>query len=259
MPLKGGANIHSVEMEQTPGTHHLTLSTLGLLGPGSIEHGRYDCTDLYGDSSLMEDQIMFYGNQGDATHSMVLPDGIAATFPGTLDIIHEVHYVNATLEDVEVYSRINAYIMPAAEVVDGIWGGSVRDEFIEIPAESTHTEWTRCVMNRDVEILFLASHMHGRGERFTIAPYDGETVGEIFYENDDWHVPKIVQYEEPLVVPIGQGFEWTCTWKNDDDHVVNYGLDASDEMCNLAVVFTPFDTTALCEVVGSSDGVLWVP
>ena len=102
MPLKGGANINRVKMQQTPGTHHLTLSTLGLLGGGGLEYGRYDCNDLYGDESLMENQVMFYGNQGDAEHEMVLPEGIAATFPGQLDIIHEVHYVNATLEDVNV-------------------------------------------------------------------------------------------------------------------------------------------------------------
>lgn len=259
MPLKGGANINRVRMQQTPGTHHLTLSTLGLLGGGELEYGRYDCNDLYGDDSLMENQVMFYGNQGDAEHEMTLPEGIAATFPGQLDIIHEVHYVNATLEDVNVFSRVNAYVMPPEEFVEGIWGGQVRDEFIEIPAASEHTEWTRCVMNRDVEVLFLASHMHGRGELFTIAPFDGETVGDILYENDDWHVPKITQFEEPLIVPKGAGFEWACTWQNNDDHPVIYGSDSTDEMCNLSIVFTPFDTTALCEVVESSDGHLWSP
>ena len=259
MPLKGGANINRVKMQQTPGTHHLTLSTLGLLGGGQLEYGRYDCNDLYGDDSLMENQVMFYGNQGDAEHEMLLPEGIAATFPGQLDIIHEVHYVNATLEDVNVFSRVNAYLMPPEDFVEGIWGGQVRDEFIEIPAASEHSEWTRCVMNRDVEVLFLASHMHGRGKLFTIAPFDGENVGEIMYENDDWHVPKITQYQEPITVPKGEGFEWACTWKNNDDYPVTYGSESSDEMCNLSIVFTPFDTTALCEVVESSDGVLWSP
>ena len=259
MPLKGGANINHVKMQQTPGTHHLTLSTLGLLGGSDLEYGQYNCSDLYGDQSLMEDQVMFYGNQGDAEHEMTLPEGIAATFPGQLDIIHEVHYVNATLEDVNVFSRVNAYVMPAEEFVEGIWGGQVRDEFIEIPASSEHTEWSRCVMNRDVDVLFLASHMHGRGKLFTIAPFDGETVGDILYENDDWHVPKITQYLEPLSVPKGAGFQWACTWKNNDDHPVTYGPESTDEMCNLSIVFTPFDTTALCEVVETSDGEIWTP
>ena len=259
MPNTELASVHRVEMQQTAGTHHLTLSTLGLAPGSPLEHGRYECKDLYGDSSLMENQIMFYGNQSDAEHTMILPEGVAATLPPALDMIYEMHYVNVTDQPVTVYSTINAWTMPNEEVVDGIWGGSVRDEHINIPPNSTHTEWSRCVMNEDVEILFVASHTHAKGIEFTVAPFDGETVGEVFYTNTDWHVPQIVQYEEPIVLKKGEGFEWSCTWNNKTDEKVHYGLDASDEMCNLAIVHTPFSITALCEVVETSDGVLYTP
>lgn len=260
MPNTEVANVSWVEVQQNPGTHHLTLSTLGLTGGGKLPHGTYDCNDLYGDKSLMEDQIMFYGNQGVGEETMHLPDGVAATFPPGLDLIHELHYVNPTFEDVELYSRVNAHTIPSEKVVDGIWGGSVRDEHINIPAGADeYTEWSRCVMNRDVTILFLASHTHELGVSFKIRPFDGDKAGEVIYENNDWHVPQIVQYEEGIEVPKGQGFEWSCTWKNPHDRLVEYGLEATDEMCNLAVVFKPFDPAALCEVVETSDGVLWSP
>jgi hypothetical protein len=103
----------------------------------------------------------------------------------------------------------------------------------------------------------VASHTHALGRKFTVAQFDGQAAGEVFYSNSDWHTPKIVQYDPPMIVPKGSGFEWTCTWKNPNDKVVNYGLDASDEMCNLAIVHTPFSTSAKCEVVETSDGVLW--
>jgi len=257
LPTDEIENVNWIQFKQNSGTHHMTLSTLGLTGSTGLPQGQYPCSEIYGDSSLMQDQIMFYGNQGTAEGEMHLPEGVAATFPAGLEVIHEVHYVNTTDEAVELYSHLNAYTIPDSEVIEGIWGGSVRDEHINIPAASTHTEWSRCVMNRDVEVLFLASHTHELGVEFTIAPFDGETVGDVFYTNDDWHDPKIVQYEEPIVVPEGEGFEWTCTWTNEADQPVNYGLDSTDEMCNLAVVFMPFDMNAACEVVESSDGVLW--
>lgn len=259
MPNSGFAHVNRVELKQTEGTHHLTLSTLGLSGGGKIEHGRYDCNELYGDSSLMEEQIMFFGNQGSAEATMQLPEGVAANIPPALDVIHEMHYVNTTGQPVELYSRINAWTMSPFDVELGIWGGSVRDENIEIPPMSQHTEWSRCVFNEDVEVLFLASHTHQLGTEFTIKPFDGQSVGAQFYRNDDWHVPNIVQYDPPLVVPAGEGFEWTCTWNNPTAEAVRYGNLATDEMCNLAVVHTPFSTTARCEVVESSDGVLWDP
>ena len=114
-------------------------------------------------------------------------------------------------------------------------------------------------MTHDVDVIFAASHMHARGVQFTIRPFDGETVGDIFYSNDDWHVPKIVQYDPPMHIQKGEGFEWACTWSNQDAEEVNYGLQSTDEMCNFAYVFTPLLMDAICTVVETSDGVLWAP
>lgn len=259
LPTTDLAAVNWVEYQQTPGTHHMTLSTLGLTVDDSIQPGQYECSDLYGDSSLMQNQIMFFGAQGTPQDTMHLPDGTAANFPAGLRVIHEVHYVNVTAEDVQLYSRVNAWTIPQTAVEEQIWGGQVRDETIELPAGETTTEWTRCVMNRDIEVLFLASHTHALGIEFTIAPFDGVTTGDVFYSNDDWHDPKIIQYDPPLVIPEGTGFEYACTWRNNTDAHVSYGLQSTDEMCNLAIVHTPFDVTALCEVVETSDGVLWAP
>jgi hypothetical protein len=149
--------------------------------------------------------------------------------------------------------------MPADQVKAGVFGGSVRDQHIVLPPRTQHTEWTRCVMNEDVDVLFLASHMHGLGVEFTIAPFDGKNVGEVFYRKTDWQDPHITQYDPGMQIKKGTGFEWRCTWNNTTPNEVHYGLSAADEMCNLTLVFTPFSLTALCEEVASSDGVLWHP
>lgn len=256
LPTSETQSVNWVEFQQNAGTHHMTLSSPGLSG-GEIEHGTYDCADLYGDSSVMENQIMFFGGQGDADGELHLPDGVAAQFPPSIDVIHEVHYVNPTDQPVELYSRVNAWTIPDDDVEKGIWGGQARDENIEIPPESTHTEWSRCVMTEDVEVHFLASHTHALGTEFTVKRFDGETVSDdIIYINDDWHSPLIQQFEPPLVVPAGTGFEYSCTWKNNASEPVGYGLAASDEMCNLAYVHTPMALTNACKVVATSDGVL---
>jgi hypothetical protein len=255
VPTTSIAYVNWLEFTQNDGTHHMTISTPDPTLDLDIENGRYDCDELY--SATMDGWVMIYGNQGAAEGEMHLPDGVAASLPANLKVLHELHYVNATDEPVDLYSRVNAWTILESQVIDGIWGGSVRDENIHIPAQSQHTEWSRCVFNVDVEVIFLASHTHEKGIDFSIAPFDGQEVGEVFYSNDDWHDPKIVQYETPLSIPAGEGFEWSCTWDNDTEDEVIYGMTASDEMCNLAVVHTPFDINAACEVVETSDGVLW--
>jgi len=265
----GFTAVQSVEYSQNEGMHHFTLSALGFSLSGQstenpIEHGSYDCDDLYSDSTLMEEAVMVFGGQGDAHGELNFPEGTVANVPATIDVLHEVHYVNPTEDEVSVYSEVNAYTIDQDEVEKSMWGGSVRDEHINVPADDEpYEEWSRCVFNEDVEIMLLAGHQHALGTRFDIAPYDGETgeVGEVFFSNDDWHTPLITQYDPPMLVPAGQGFEWTCEWKNTTGEAVNYGNTATDEMCNMAVVFRPVEgmlsLTAACEVVETSDGVIW--
>ena len=248
--------VNSVEYQQNPGMHHMTISTTGFVG-GQIEPGLYDCKELY--EAQMDSLIMMFGAQGTDHESLQFPTGVAVSIPANIDIVHEVHYVNTIDEPVQLYSRVNAYTIDSTTVTDGVWGGNVRDENIFIPPNSEHTEWTRCVMNEDIQVLFLASHTHGLGIDFSVRLFDGANTGDVFYQNTDWHNPNIVQYEEPIIVPAGTGFEYACTWKNPHDHEVQYGLTSLDEMCNFTYVHTPYSMTARCEVVETSDGVLWSP
>ena len=249
------SNINSIKFQQNAGMHHMTISTTGFVG-GQIEPGSYDCNSLYEDQ--MDSLIMLFGAQGDAQDLLELPEGVVAAVPANIDIIHEVHYVNTTDQSIDLYSRVNAYIIPESQVTDGIWGGNVRDENINIPASAeAYSEWTRCIMNEDVEVIFLASHTHKLGIEFNIRLFDGTESGEVFYTNDDWHNPKIVKYDTPITVPAGTGFEYSCTWKNPNDFPITYGLTSEDEMCNLTYIHTPYSMSAKCEVVETSDGVLW--
>ncbi len=250
------ANVNRIDYQQNYGMHHITISTSGFVG-GQLDTGLFDCEPLFID--LMDETMMIFGSQGYEEGTIQLPEGVAASVPAGIDIIHEIHYVNTTDKPVDLYSRLNAYTIPSEEMTDGVWGGNVRDENINIPANSEHTEWTRCVMNKDVDVIFLGSHMHKLGTLFNVRLFDGTESGEVFYTNDDWHNPNIVQYETPIHIPEGTGFEYSCTWNNPSDIPIEYGLTADDEMCNFTYVHTPYDINALCEVVETSDGVLWTP
>lgn len=57
-------------------------------------------------------------------------------------------------------------------------------------------------------------------------------------------------------VAAGTGLEFRCNYANDGNETVNWGFAAADEMCQIALVFTPGEASRECEVVASSDGVL---
>jgi hypothetical protein len=164
--------------------------------------------------------------------------------------------VNTGSDEVMAESTVNAYTMPQAEVRDSIWGSAVRDTHLEIPPRARHTEWIRCVMNRDVELILASTHTHQLATVATISLFDGESTGDEIYRNEDWHAPPLKSFDPPIPLRAGQGLELRCEFDNVTDETVRYGFTAADEMCQLAIVHTPGDASAACEVVESSDGVI---
>lgn len=254
LPGAGLVAVNQVEAVQTLGVHHMDVMALGLLDL-PIEPGMYDCDDLYQQYPvMMEEGIFLFATQNE-TESLQLPQGVAAVVPGNLRVMIEMHYVNPTPYEVDVWSRINAYTMPMEEVEDQIWGSAVRDVDIAVPAGTEDwVEWTRCVMNRDVELILTSTHTHELAVQADIYAFDGERRGERLYQNLDWHAPPLLQFETPLSVPAGTGFEFQCHYRNRKDHEVNWGFSADDEMCQIAIVHTPLDLNATCDVVASGAG-----
>lgn len=246
--------VHRVKSRQNAGMHHADLMSFFFTGL-SLTPGQYDCDELYATyPELMEQGLFVYGSQA-AEEEIVLPEGVAAPLPRDSAYMFEVHYVNASDQDVVVESYVNAYTMPEDDVTETIYGNVNRDFDILIPAGATdHVEWTRCVFNKDADIHFLQSHTHERADRFELRAFDGETVGPLVYENDDWHAPKVMRLDPPMHITAGTGFEYTCFYSNPTDTDVVWGFNASDEMCQFGYVFTPGDTDIVCETVASSDG-----
>lgn len=248
--------VNSVESIQNEGMHHMTISAIDFRLGVEIEEGWYDCAELY--EEYMGSFVMVYGAGVSAAHeSLTLPEGVVAAIPPGVSLMHEVHYVNVSEKEEALFSRVNAYTIPLEDVTDYIFGGSIRDETIHLPPQETTSEWTRCVMNKDIDLHFMASHTHALGIEFTAALFDGENTGEVFYKNNDWHDPYIQKFETPIHIPAGQGFEYKCTWNNPTNEVIGYGSTAAHEMCNLTIVHTPGDQDIECKVVETSDGVLW--
>lgn len=246
------AFVSSVQSRQNANVHHADLMTLFYTGL-ALTPGQYDCADLYAEhTELMEEGVIVYGAQlPDAR--IDLPEGVAAAVPRDSGYMLEVHYVNASTQAVDVATYINAYTMPAADVVDTIAGDANRDFDIVIPPHAVdHVEWTRCVFTADVDLLFLSSHTHALAKHFELRAFDGVHVGDVVYANDDWHSPQILALDPPVHMPAGTGFEYACLYDNPSDVEVNWGFLAEDEMCQFAYVFTPGDSSIKCETVESS-------
>lgn len=256
LPITELAPVSRVESRQTADVHHMDIMAIGLTGV-QLDEGMYDCGPLYEQyPEFMEEGIFLYSSQV-PEQEIQLPEGVVATVPAGLQIMFEVHYVNYRDTEVKVESKVNAWNDEDGEWEETIWGSSSRDTWINLPPRSEHTEWNRCVMNTDIDLLFLSSHTHELGLSVDVYLFDGVNTGELIYTNDDWHAPALMSWADtPLHVPTGQGFEFHCNYKNPWDHQVNWGFTAADEMCQIAIVHTPGVFGAHCDIVETSDGVV---
>ena len=80
-------------------------------------------------------------------------------------------------------SFVNGYTIDASQVTTSISGAAVRDRHITIPAMSDHTEWTRCVMDHDVDLVLVSTHTHALGQDTHIKLFDGTNTGDEIYAN----------------------------------------------------------------------------
>lgn len=245
--------------KQTPFVHHMDLMALALTGV-DIEPGVYDCDDIYqgADSErIMDDGLILYASQA-AEDSVVLPDGVVAEVPTATPFMYEVHYINTTDEEVQVDSYLNAYVADISEVQETIWGGPVRDRNINVPGDGTdHVEWSRCVMDKAIDLIFLSSHTHELAYDFQVRTFDGENVGdEVIYSNSDWQNPYLQHFDPPLHLEAGEGLEFSCFYRSNKGESTTWGFSAAEEMCQIGIVFTPGPSGAECNVVETSDGVI---
>jgi len=253
LPSKRFYPVNHVESVQNESMHHMDLIATAL-ATSDLEPGDYDCKDVYERyPNLMEDGIIVYASQ-QQQQSIELPPGTVANLLPHMRMMHEIHFVNPTDEPITAFSKINAYEYKG-DVEMEIWGGAVRDLAIDIPGNTdSHVEWTRCVMNKDVDVLFLSTHTHALANETVVRRFDGPSAapGEVLYTNTDWHAPMLEDFTTaPLHIPAGSGFEFECHYENHSGEPVHWGFTAAEEMCQIALVYTPGEATRHCDIVES--------
>ncbi len=254
IPTDNWEPVNRVESLQSAGMHHMDIMALAFANV-DIAPGEYDCQELYDTyPELMEKGVMLFAAQA-AEQTIQLPEGVVANLPPKIRVMHEIHYVNTSDKDVDVFSYVNAYTIHPNDVRETIWGNVVRDTDINIPANTDDTETTRCVMTKDIDLLFVASHTHQLGRSVKVRLFDGVNpgAGEQIYENTDWATPMLESFSPtPLHIAAGTGLEFDCNFSNPTDRDVHWGFTASDEMCQIALVFTPGDASRICQPIDAT-------
>lgn len=233
LPNSKATDVQAFEMAQSPGSHHFVI--WAYVGDhhdaAAFPHGIVDapgCTglgpDFFARANLFGMQIPKGG--------VAFPPGVAVRIEPHQFVFLNSHYINQSptkpLVPSIVFNLITAKPGTVKHHAESIILGNYA---IEVPPHGTASltsEWHAPV---DLNVIQLSTHQHKRGTGVTIdAMVDGVDAGQLF-RNTNWAEPRDYNPPAPIRVKAGDGFRFTCEWKNDDDYPVRFGVTTNDEMC----------------------------
>jgi hypothetical protein len=251
----GNADIlraHQIHNVLSPGSHHLivyrTTDTEEKLTP-------YDCKPFVDTLDPSKGSPLMVTQKHEET--LILPENVAFTLTPKQMVRLEMHYINATADELEV--KATATFVPIAEKdfkyeADFLFLG---DPDISIPAQSSFKlgpvflPLGKLIPDIVGEPKFfgLTGHTHQWGTNVKVnlasnANDEGTPVYDV--ANWQWSEPETVQHDPGFSIPADGGFKFSCEWDNKTDKTVGFGESANAEMCFFWAYYYPSKGAYVC-------------
>ncbi|MFO0616786.1 MAG: hypothetical protein U0414_29600 [Polyangiaceae bacterium] len=250
------------EVRFTQGSHHVLLyqtpyteiPTQREDGTPVDTSGVFDCSD--GATNGFRITKLIGGSQNAEGDSLLaFPAGVAMRVEAGAVLLLNVHYVNASAQDLKPEVRMNLYTVPQASVVTEGDVLFLYNPLIAVGANASSRARMRCPVHHDITLANVQSHMHKRGVGY------GAQVDQAapFYESATWANVPVQVFEPGLVVHAGSKLDYHCDYENQEARDVFQGPRSTDEMCMLIGSYYPTDrATANCEDDDGNLAAEWV-
>ena len=228
---------------QTQGGHHLILVWNNHDVPDSppVECGQGEAINPRTGSMLYVSQI--------SPDSQLFPSNVGMTLPPHASVMLQVHYIDATPNDLMVSSAVNLYVgapgsvtIPAAPLI-------FYDQTLKVPPGASSST-SSCIIQSDgpLDMFMLAGHMHSHGTNFTLDFTDLDGGTQQIYQTNSWDSPIEKDFSPPLRAQPGTTFTWSCSYENSDAGTI----DQPDEMCAVLGSYYPAPQGSLfCATYGA--------
>ena len=179
-----------------------------------------------------------------------LPEGLALEIPPGADFVFEIHY-HLTGRATQDRSAVGLYLTTKDQVDRTIDGLYLATENIDIPAgEANYDRHLSIEIPADIDLIDISPHMHylGTSARAVATRADGEEIPLINIADWDFRWQNVYVYRRPVRIPAGSRIDAWCSFDNSSGNRANpssppkdvrYGLQSTDEMCELYMSYVP--------------------
>jgi hypothetical protein len=219
--------VNRLEAAMSAGSHHLIVSAAV---PGSGTEANMtvgDKVQCVTGTVFGEDIIPVTGSQH-PYHDEVFPAGVGRVYHGGQKLIFDYHYFNTTGAPLQARAAVNFHTVDESAVTTIAEDFGMYNLGIYIPPQATKSFTKTCSFDHDVMVYKLTRHTHQWGTDFEVGFAGGEHIWTSpNYDETDYLLP------EPVLMEAGSGFTFTCSFHNTEDHALQFGTEATDEMCIL--------------------------
>lgn len=207
-----------------PGSHHMnvfrvrTIHELGGNDGDVVRGGPCFASANWADWPLVANSQN--SSPRDPTTDWTLPSGVAHRFrPGELLMV-QTHYVNVTTQTTPYRGRVgvNFHLSrdPEPQELGTVFATQQSIRVCRSRPNPQVYSGTCRFPTGEITIEAANGHFHSRGQRFTIATWDGLSdepppTSDEFYESTEWDEPPMAQ-ELGIAVEPGGGIWWTCSF-----------------------------------------------
>lgn len=222
------------ELKMHPWTHHVIVKAveIGSATDANVKVGdKKPCVQA--GSAFGEDLLDVTGAQ-QKYQSTSFPEGVGRVFYGGQKIIFDYHYFNPTTEFIPARHAVNFHTA-AADDIESIAAnfGFYNFGIFTLPGQQSASAG-KCTFSHDVVLWGLTRHTHQWGTGFHVWHEGGEKHGEHLWTSTDWeHDTDFPMPDGPTLFKAGTGFRFQCHFDNTTDHVLTFGVKATNEMCIL--------------------------
>lgn len=241
--------------DMTPGSHHLIL----LLNPngsqpadGTIE----DNCDLFAGATSLSTlpSWTFAAASAHVEEDLPADDGagkpLAQNIPANTAGYVQMHYLNATDNDLMVHIDVKAYALPASTPYTQTDAYITYVQGFSVPP-GTSTVTGSCPVDSSMKFWQMTSHTHKQGTEVKVT--DGSSM---IYDSTDWEHPMVKEWaSNPFYTFTSNSLSWACSYNNPGSTTIKEGQSAAtNEMCMANEYYFPATGPKFNVVIGGSGG-----
>ena len=223
-------------------SHHFAIFLYQSETTAGIPTGPFDNVGCSGVGTTFVSPILAFVQR--PRQRLRFPGRVGVTLRPKERLLLNSHYLNAGSEPVTYDAAVNFRAVPRGFVQHHARSFQLGTVDIDIPPGEEGSAGAKWLTPFPMNVVWLSTHSHKHTEAVDLdVVRGGEDAGEVL-RTVSYGEPTVNLYPQPLRLEAGDGFRWTCHYRNGTPARLTFGVTSNDEMCFTVGFFYPDDDAA---------------